>query len=396
MHRAAATVLALAALLLAACIILPLPPLGRQTGVDEIGRLQPGVSTRADLTEWLGEPSHSVTDRYEIFDVSKEKGHLLFLFLPAVFFEAAGMHGGGGEMDRLGEQDFRILVEYRPDGVVESLHWEGLVADAQAPEGRRYISSHTEPTGPDASATPSGGPRPILTWHDGVPAADTMDDAVVAAPEGARVAVIDQTARIWWKRTFNRIVFHDMVTGRVLADYGDPAGCPELELSSLPLDLVSTVFLSDGRHMVSMAEGIILCVWDNQTGRRVLTFEEHRKRWVFGLGMDNLLTGGNFLISLVSARSAPIVATADADNIIRVWNGLSGLELAVLEPCSSGPRCRLPWRVSIGRPALSDDGRVLATFQTGELKDVVRLWDISTRAELGTIAMSERTGLVPP
>ncbi len=129
-----------------------------------------------------------------------------------------------------------------------------------------------------------------------------------------------------------------------------------------------------------------MCVWDSQTFRQVLTFRKHWKpRAMLGLA------AGNRLISLVSARSATIVATADADNVVRVWNGLSGLELAVIKPCASAPGCGSWVAPSIGRLALSDDGRVLATFQSGEHEDAVRLWDTSTGAELGSLATPVKT-----
>ena len=141
MHRAAIAVTALAALPRVGCVVLPLPPVGAQIGREEIGSLQPGVSTRADVHESLGEPSQWVTNRYEIFNVSKETAHVLV----ALPFYAGGV-------ERVGAQDFRVLAEYGPGGVLQSLGWEGMVEDTDAPEGRSYISSaapalerHTRP-----------------------------------------------------------------------------------------------------------------------------------------------------------------------------------------------------------------------------------------------------------
>ena len=179
MHRVAVAVIALAALPLVGCIMIPLPPLGAQIGREEIEKLQPGVSTRADVHDRLGEPTRSVTERYEIFDVGRETAYLLI----------AVLYVGGG-IDQIGAQDFRVLAEYRPDGVLQSLSWEGIVQDTDAPGGYSYISSAAPPTGPAATVKSPIGPQPILTWPAPTGTGYPIEvAAVTVSPEGPIVAI---------------------------------------------------------------------------------------------------------------------------------------------------------------------------------------------------------------
>jgi WD40 repeat protein/outer membrane protein assembly factor BamE (lipoprotein component of BamABCDE complex) len=370
MSRAAVPLVALAALSLAGCVVLPLPPMGAQVGHEEIEKLQPGSSTRDDVRTALGAPSHSLTNRYEIFDVSRETAHVLF----AVLYM-------GGQVSRIDAQDFRVLVEYRPDGVVESVRWEGLEGES------RYISSGSPPTAGSMATSPIG-PQPGLTWT--APDFDypIQTAAVAVAPKGSVVAISYGNAS-----RLVRIDLHNWRTGALLAWIGEaPAGCPKLISPSRMR--MPTVFLSDDRHLASVAEDAVVCIWDSATQRRLLTFEKHRKPTSF-FG----LTGGNRLTSLVAARSAPILATADGDNVVRVWNGLSGREILAIEPCSFSHGCGAWVAPSLSRLALSDDGRVLALFQAGEREDALRLWDTSTGVELGSLtapkkARSRYVGLV--
>ncbi len=151
-------------MLLAGCVLLPLPPFGAKIGREEIGRLQPGVITRADVHDRLGEPTHSVTNRYEIFDVSKESADVFVIWLVYA------------DVRRVGAQDFRVLVEYGPDGVLQSLGWEGMLEDtyANALEGHSYISSAAAPAGPGTVVESPNRPNPILTWPVPTRAADYL------------------------------------------------------------------------------------------------------------------------------------------------------------------------------------------------------------------------------
>ncbi len=179
MHRVAVAVIALAALPLVDCVPIPLPPLGAQIGREEIEKLQPGVSTRADVHDRLGEPSHSVTERYEIFDVGKETAHWLLM---------VGLVVPDGSTFK--PQDFRVLAEYGRDGVLQSLGWEGLVENADPAEGYSHISSAAPPTGPAATVKSPIGPQPILTWPAPTATGYPIETkAVTISPEGPIVAI---------------------------------------------------------------------------------------------------------------------------------------------------------------------------------------------------------------
>jgi WD40 repeat protein len=371
MGRAALPLAFLTALSVVACAIVPLPPVGPQVGREEVGKLRPGVSTRAEVPAALGSPDRSVTERYELFDVSKEKGHLFVYVFP-----------WWANVVRVGKQDLRVLAEYGPDDVLESLNWEGTFQDSDLSGTSHYLSSSTPaaPGGEGFQPALPTKPQPVLTWPLPKLRANSIGIAVAVAPEGPLVAIsYGSSVRL------ALIELRNWQTGGLVGQIREaPTGCPGL---SSPMFLpTSTVFLSDGRHLASIADEAVVCVWDSETRRRVLTFEGHRRpRSLFGLA------AGNQLSSLVAARSVPILASADADNSVRVWDGLSGREILAIEPCASGPGCGSWVASSLSRLALSDDGRLLGLVQSGADEDALRLWDTTTGVEVGTMTTPVKT-----
>lgn len=368
MRRAGLVLACLAIFPLAGCIILPLPPVGAQIGREEIETLRPGSSTRQDVRATLGGPDQSLTDRYEIFEVDEETMYLFF-----------GTYGFG-DIVRIGGQDFRVLAEYGPDDVLQSLAWEARIANDGA--GYQYMSSRVDAAALDdpfaGVAVPLAPRSSERHWS-----APSFAGAVAASPKEPMVAIADEAD---FRRA--RTTLRNWQTGAFVSLLtGTPDGCPEL----LPpywsyAGLVPMVFLSDGRHLASSAEEARVCVWDSATHHRLLVFEAHWKpRSFFGL------EAGNRLTSIAAARSAAIVATADHHNTVRVWDGLSGREILSLEPCASGPGCGSWVATSLGRLVLSEDGRVLAFFQSGSQSDAVRFWDTTTGGELATLVPPGKT-----
>lgn len=331
--------LGLVSLQLTGCVILPLPPLGAQVGREDIETLEPGLSNRDQVHEALGDPDVTVTDRYEIFDVSEESFNLLFV--------ALGPAGGVG-VNPISGRFYRVLAEYEPDGILHELYWEG---DGEI-------------------STEESLPRPA--WPDPLKLEYVRGGAVSASPNGRLLAVsVPATPSI---------TLHDGWTGTFIAEIGAIAGCPPLGID--PRDWwftnrlrffsrlafpAATVFLADDTHLASIAANDTLCIWNADTRMRVRE-----------------LSGGQGTWGVVSARSAPTVAAIDADGIVGVWDGSSGFKLSSIAVCEG---------LSLDlKMVLSDDGEILATVQHRLAPNFlgvdvphgsrVQLWDVETGVEL--------------
>jgi hypothetical protein len=345
----------LAALAVAAltsgCIILPLPPVGPQHGMSEIERLRVGLESRADVHLALGRPDLVLGDRYEIFELSEEDLNLLIIpvAIPVAGFEPVG------------ERRHRVLAEFGPDDLLLSLHWEALVDD------RSYSGEEVE----GAEGAPSEGPA--LVWK----VAESWGRSVTVSPSGGRIATSDGIGP-HARRTRSLTRVRDGQDGALLAEieYG-PVGCPLLVAPDGQLD--PTAFLGDEVHLASLARGGIVCVWNLETQRGVLTLE----------------AGDDEATQLVSARDVPVLASAAANGLVKVWDGRSEREIASVRPCSFPPGCHgNGWSLGL---ALSNDGRWLATSQYGgrsplrtNYRGALRLWDASTGREVATIHLPGR------
>lgn len=285
-------------------------------------------------------------------------------------------------VSRMGTQDLRVLVEYGPNDIMQNLNWEGIFDDGAFPATHLYLSSGRSSDSEDQDFQPalSTEAQPALSWDVPDRASDLPWVAVAVAPQGPLVAI-----SYGKNLKLELIELRNWQTGTLRGSISEaPAGCPEL---ISPAFMQSpTVFLSDSRHLASMADEALVCIWDSETRRRLLIFEGHRKPRSY-LG----LAAGNQLSSLVAARSVPFLASADRDNVVRVWDGLSGRNILAIEPCESGPGCGSWVASSLSRLALSDDGRFLGLLQSGADGDALRLWDTTTGIEVGTMTMPVKT-----
>ena len=152
-----AFLLASVALLLAGCIILalPLPPLGAQTDREDIETLELGHSTREQVHEMLGEPGVTVTDRYEIFEVSEETLNVAYMWFFGMGYSGTGDFG----VVPISERYYRVLAEYDPEDVLHAcaLFLVPPSAPKTMPPSSATSTSMTSESG-KANATPLASP----------------------------------------------------------------------------------------------------------------------------------------------------------------------------------------------------------------------------------------------
>lgn len=355
--HAAVLCLALASsIALSGCVMVPLPPLGAQRGAREIKSLEPGASTRQDVRRVLGDPDLALTARYDIFELSEEDLNLLVIpvLLPL---------GGFGPV---GEARHRVLAAYGPDEILQSLHWEALV------DGRSVAADMAPAKA--TNAVRAEIPRQLLGWQPPT----NWGGSVAVSPAGRSFA-ISYAAGEAPARTRSLTQLRDTQSAELLQEieYG-PVGCP---LLVPPADQFwgepdPTVFLSDGLHLATIARDGVVCVWSPETQRGVLTLD----------------AGADEVRRLASAQAAPVLASADANGVVKLWDGVSGREMASVSPCSLEPGCDHDGRSLV--LALSDDGRLLVTSQYGgrglwgtDFRGAVRFWDATTGSELASMAL---------
>ena len=293
---------------LTGCIAIPFPPAGPQLGLEDIETLKPALSSREEVHEALGSPNAAVTDRYEVFELRKKD------FDVAIITAIPGIMG----ILPVGERFYNVLAEYEANGILRELRWEG---------GWQH---------------PREDPLPNTSWEDPLPDISWSDrifsgGEVSASPDGRLLATGKHRG----------IVLRDSRTGAALAEIDDVSGCQPLltggrifeedRHGSFP---AKTAFLSDSKHLVSIARGDILCIWNADTQTRVRE-----------------LRGGGKVWGLVTARSAPIVAAVSSSGIIRHLNSVRGSQLSEIVPCNLKASC------DELKMVLSDKGELLATLQ---------------------------------
>jgi hypothetical protein len=326
-----ATVLSLAVAALTAvggCVAVPLPPLGAQHGAKEISSLEPGTSTRQDVRRVLGDPELALTARYDLFELSEEDLNVLVI---PVLLPVAGF-------SPVGEARHRVLAAYGPDEVLQSLEWEALV------NGEPVASAMADSEASDAVRAEL--PPRLLAWQ----APANWGSSLVVSPDGTAFAVsyavgeAEGTAR-------SLTQLRDPQSAELLQEieYG-PVGCPLLiPPSRTPFWARPdpTVFLGDGLHFASIARDGVVCIWNPETQRGVLT----------------LKAGTEEVSRLASSRSSSVLASADSKGMVKLWDSISGREIASVLPCAAEPGCDHDGRSLL--LALSDDGRLLVTSQYG-------------------------------
>ena len=358
--------LALAAsLALSGCVAVPLPPLGAQHGAKEIASLEPGMSTRQDVRRVLGEPELALTARYDLFELSEEDLNVLVI---PVLLPVAGF-------GPIGEARHRVLAAYGPDEILQSLEWEALV------DGQAVALAMPDSEASDAARAEI--PPQLLAWQPPT----NWGSSLSVSPDGTAFAVSYAVGEAEGRaRSLTQL--RDPQSAELLQEieYG-PVGCPLLvPPSRTPFwgQPDPTVFLGNGLHLASIARDGVICIWNPETQRGVLTLD----------------AGADEVSRLASAQTSPILASANSNGLVKLWDGVTGREIVSISPCASEPGCDHDGRSLV--LALSDDGRLLVTSQYGgrsllgaRSRGVVRFWDATSGRELASVALPrEGTALI--
>jgi WD40 repeat protein/serine/threonine protein kinase len=168
----------------------------------------------------------------------------------------------------------------------------------------------------------------------------------------------------------------------------------------------SVAFSADGKRLASGAKDTTARVWDVETGANVATYRGHTgevrcvafhpdgrrvasaageavKLWeIDGLQSDKLLAAHAAAIGTVQASGdGKLLATAAADNTIKLWNVRSADQLELRATITCDP--------SLTRMRLSHDGRRIASVirkSANPRDEEIRITDVETQQTLATLS----------
>ena len=272
--------------------------------------------------------------------------------------------GKGGINDITCSSDGALLAVANQIGI-----W---IYDIQTGEALALLTGHTGAVdrvafSPDGGTLASGGhDNSVRLWdvetqteigtlegHTGGP------DSLFFSPDGKTIASLDDdnTVRLWDMETQTQIHRLEGYTGT----------------------LESISFSPDGKMIASGGHDEIVRLWDVETRTEIGTLEGHTE----------------YVSSVAFSPDGKTLASGGQDNSVRLWDVATQTEIgsleghtwstdyAVISPDGeiTGTRARgYTWGVN--SVVFSPDGKTLAS---GGQDNTVRIWDVETRAEIGTL-----------
>jgi WD40 repeat protein len=126
-------------------------------------------------------------------------------------------------------------------------------------------------------------------------------------------------------------------------------------------------YSANGRRLASGGRDGLVIVWDAGTGHEIAKWQAHHG-WVESLA---LTADGRLVASSLGLQVGPAAQPTTAPHDVKVWEADSGRELMTLRGHTS----------TVSSLTFNRDGRLLASAAT----ECVKLWDMSTRAEVGQL-----------
>lgn len=311
---------AVVSLLLAGCVIVPLPQSAEQMDSDDLAEFKVGSTTRAEVVRVLEEPL--IDDGRFVFDQLYSDTGGLFMIAE-----------GGAGTRRFKERHTRVLLEFDESDILKSMAFEAWSRAGS-------VESVTTPDRPATAPELSGE---VLTHGGGsrfkVP---SSFKSVSFSPTGGIVAVSDTRGRIFLidveNRTlvpFDPVKLDPRVSRRGSID--SVTFSPDGNSLAFLLRLSRTIQIFDvgtrtevvisGRRKANVFafvpnENLIVSggrkgfirVWQTRTGKEIASWRASEKR----------------IYSVAISSDGELLATSDKDGFVRLWDRRSGAELGVV------------------------------------------------------------------
>jgi WD40 repeat protein len=142
----------------------------------------------------------------------------------------------------------------------------------------------------------------------------------------------------------------------------------------------------DGKYLASVADDMVLRVWDTANGAKVHELRGHQEKTPTHFG--------SMLYAVAWSMDGSMLATGDKIGHVVVWDAKTGGQLATMEApvmYTWDPVQRLHSIGGIRSLAFSPDGKLLAVGGTGKIGNIDHL-EAKTRVEIFNIADKKQVG----
>jgi WD40 repeat protein len=318
---------ALVGLSVAGCVYIP--PIGRQIGDEDLGKIVVGATTRTEVLDLLGQPQIHA-GRFIVDETFASSGTLVALPPFWINYERIFVP--------LKARAYRVLLRFDDRDIVDRFEAEGF-------DGNRALLGAAQPSQVAAPEYTAGPRRTLFRSEASFWSSATGFSSVTFSPDGKSIAASDAVMNSLTVSESGRVWIENLETGhRTRLEFGPVIG--------------SVAFSPDGTKLAALAR--TARILEAATGKHVASFGGHG---------DEIFWRFRGAAALAFAPDGKTVATGGGVGEVKLWDAETAAERLSFQAHEG-------WVFSV---AFSPDGSLLAT---SDADDSVRLWDPATGTEL--------------